>query len=108
MTTDGQIDAPAHAVLTRILDWHQLRTLLSEAIGSVPMGATDRWRRIADVVNARCPDSRPQPADVFEHVIHELTRLNVPGAPRLETDPSAGRDIWTRVFYGATGGVFDE
>lgn len=98
---------PLLATVSGALDWQQLRVFLSEAMVSVPSGTGNRWEQTATFVNARCPASQPQPALAFEHTFRRLTELDLPGASRLATDPTAGRDLWTQLFYRVARSVFD-
>lgn len=107
MATDRPANEPLLTALSRILDWHQLRVFLSEALARVPPDAEDRWQQIATFVNARCPDSRPQPATACERAFRSIIELRLPGASRLATDPTVGRDVWTQLFYGMVRSVFD-
>jgi ubiquinone/menaquinone biosynthesis C-methylase UbiE len=98
---------PLLSALSGMLDWQQLRVFLSEALATVPSGTADRWQHMATFVNARCPGSRPQPPMEFERAFRSLSELKLPGASRLATDPTAGRDLWTQLFYRVVRSVFD-
>jgi ubiquinone/menaquinone biosynthesis C-methylase UbiE len=107
MLNDRATNEPLVLVLPRILDWHQLRVLLSEALGKAAPGTPDRWSQVAELINARCPKSQPLTGSGIEQAFRRIVALDFPGAARLETDSTVGHDVWTRLFYELCRHGFD-
>jgi SAM-dependent methyltransferase len=95
-----------HEELADLLDWRELRVLLSEALPLVPAQEAGRWERVAAYVHERCPGSPLRPGTEFESALRKVEQA-LPRGAALDGDARQGREAWARLLYEAAQGALD-